>query len=98
MSPLELHYVDTVLHIQRLILRRAPKLLSRAVGLTDTEVAQIAALLAEAHTVATEAEKSTGEACVRCEQPILNDALFIGWRGPMHPTCSTREPGPREVA
>lgn len=58
MSPLELHYVDTVLHIQRLILRRAPRLLSRAVGLTDTEVAQIAALLAEAHTVAAETREA----------------------------------------
>lgn len=58
MTPLELHYVDTVMHIQRLILRRAPRLLSRAVGLTPTEVEQIAALLAEAHTVAAEAEEA----------------------------------------
>lgn len=58
MSPLELHYVDTVQVIQRLILRRAPKLLSRAVGLTDTEIGQIAALLAEAHTVAAEAREA----------------------------------------
>jgi hypothetical protein len=55
-SDLELHYRDTVLLIQRLVLRRATWPFTKIVGLTDTEVGQIAALLAEAHTVATEQE------------------------------------------
>lgn len=53
-SDLELHYRDTVEHIQKLILRRATWPFTKIVGLTPTEVEQIAALLAEAHTVAAE--------------------------------------------
>lgn len=52
-DPLVEHYTGTVRLIERLVLRRA-RLFKKIAGLTDTEVEQIAALLAEAHTVAAE--------------------------------------------